>query len=327
MVSLLVLRDNTCNHVCEEWVKEFNRHFTIPRPAKRNSLVVEHHNNNFPPRRSAMRSPKLWMEVLVRGANGGDGVPVATENRIRAGADAVMGYPRFGMIDLLKLLGGLLVGLFRSHAAREAEMAFLRQQLVVLQRSAPARLRLRTADRLIFVWLYRLFPSLLEAAVVFKPETLVRWHRGGFRRYWRWKSRRRVGRPAVPADIRDLIRTISRDNPLWGAPRIHGELLKLGIDIAQSTVAKYMLRRHGPRSPGWQAFLRYHTAHIAGIDLFVVPTIGFKLLYGLIILCLERRRLVWTNVTANPTAEWIARQITEAFPWDEARYCQINGFK
>src|SRR5215831_5335198 len=182
---------------------------------------------------------------------------VATENRIRAGADAAMGYPRFGMLDLLKLLGGLLVGLFRSHAAREAETAFLRQQLVVLKPSAPARLRLRTADRLIFVWLYRLFPSLREAAVVFKPETLVRWHRSGFRLYWRWKSRRRVGRPAVPA-------------------------------------------------------------HIAGIDLFVVPTIGFKLLYGLVILRLERRRLVWTNVTANPTAEWIAQQISEAFPWDDA---------
>ena len=181
------------------------------------------------------------------------------------------------MIDLLKLLGGLLVGVFRSHAAREAEIAFLRQQLVVLQRSAPARLRLRSADRLIFVWLYRLCPSVREAAVVFKPETLVRWHRSGFRLYWRCKSRRRVGRPAVPADIRDLIRTISRDNPLWGAPRIHGELLKLGIDIAQSTVAKYMSRRHGP---GWQAFLRNHTAHIAGVDPFVVPTIGFKVLYG-----------------------------------------------
>ena len=243
---------------------------------------------------------------------------MATENRIRAGADAAMSYPRFGMIDLLKLLGGLLVGLFRSRAAREAEIAFLHQQLVVLQRSAPARLRLRTKDRLIFVWLYRLFPCLLDAAVVFKPETLVRWHRSGFRLYWRCKSRRRVGRPAVPADIRDLIRTISRDNPLWGAPRIHGELLKLGIDVAQSTVAKYMSRRHGPRSPGWQAFLRNHTAHIAGVDLFVVPTIGFKLLYGLVILRLERRRLVWTDVTANPTAEWIARQITEAFPWDEA---------
>jgi transposase InsO family protein len=129
-------------------------------------------------------------------------------------------------------------------------------------------------------------------------------------RHWR--------RPAVPADIRDLIRTISRDNPLWGAPRIHGELLKLGVDIAQSTVAKYMSRRHCPRSPGWQAFLRNHTAHIAGVDLFIVPKFGFKLLYGLVILRLERRRPVWTDVTANPTAEWIARQITEAFPWDEA---------
>ena len=207
------------------------------------------------------------------------------------------------MIDLLKLLGGCLVRLFRSHAAREAEMALLRQQLHVLQRSAPTRLRLRTADRLIFVWLYRLFPSVLEAAVIFKPETLVRWHRSGFRLYWRWKSRHRVGRPAVPADIRDLVRTMSRDNPLWGAPRIHGELLKLGIDIAQSTVAKYMLRRHGPPSPGWRAFLRNHTAHIAAVDLFIVPTIGFKLLYGLVILRLERRRLIWIRVTANPTAE------------------------
>ena len=229
-----------------------------------------------------------------------------------------MGYPGAGMLDLVKLLGGFLAGLFRSQAAREAEMAFLRQQLLVLKRSAPARLRLRAADRLIFVWLYRLFPSLLGAAVIFKPETLVRWHRSGFRLYWRWKSRRRVGRPAVPTDIRDLIRMMSRDNPLWGAPRIHGELLKLGIDIAQSTVAKYMLRRRRLPSPGWRAFLRNHTAHIAAIDLFIVPTIGFKLLYGLVILRLERRRLVWTNVTANPTAEWIARQITEAFPWDEA---------
>jgi hypothetical protein len=117
------------------------------------------------------------------------------------------------MLDLLKLLGGFLAGLFRSQAAREAEMAFLRQQLLVLKRSAPVRLRLRTTDRLIFVWLYRLFPSLLGAAVIFEPETLVRWHRSGFRLYWRWKSRRRVGRPAVPADTRDLVRMMSRDNP------------------------------------------------------------------------------------------------------------------
>ena len=229
-----------------------------------------------------------------------------------------MSYPRAGMLDLLKLLGGFLVGLFRSRSVREAEVAFLRHQLLVLKRSAPARPKLHMADRLIFVWLYRLFPSLLGAAVIFQPETLLRWHRSGFRLYWRWKSCRRVDRPAVPADIRDLIRTISRENPLWGAPRIHGEFLTLGINIAQSTIAKYMPRRRSPPSPGWRVFLHNHAAHIAAIDLFVVPTIGFKLLYGLVILHLERRRLVWTNVTANPTEGWIARQIVEAFPWDEA---------
>jgi hypothetical protein len=185
-------------------------------------------------------------------------------------------------------------------------MAFLRHQLLVLKRSA------------LFVWLYRLFPSLVGAAVIFKPETLVRRHRSGFRLYWRWKSRGRAGRPSIPTEIRDLIRTISRDNPLWGAPRIHGELLKLGIDIAQSAVAKYLPCRRSPPAPGWRAFLQNHAAHTAAVDMFVVPTVGFGLLYGLVILRLRRRRLVWANAAANPIAEWIAQQITEAFPWDEA---------
>jgi transposase InsO family protein len=171
---------------------------------------------------------------------------------------------------------------------------------------------------LIFVCLYRLFPSLIDASIVFQPETLLCWHRRGFRLFWRWKSRRQVGRPALPADIRSLVRRISRENPLWGAPRIHGELLKLGIEIAQSSVAKYMVRRRGPPSQGWKTFIRNHAPDIAAIDLFVVPTIDFKLLYGLAIIHFGRRRLVWTSATANPTSEWIARQITEAFPWDEA---------
>ena len=159
---------------------------------------------------------------------------------------------------------------------------------------------------------------MIDASIVFQPETLLRWHRCGFRLFWRWKSRQRVGRPALSANVRSLVRQISRENPLWGAPRIHGELLKLGIEIAQSTVAKYMVRRRGPPSQGWKTFIRNHAPDIAAIDLFVVRTIGFKLLYGLAIIHLERRRLVWTNVTANPTSEWIARQITEAFPWDQA---------
>src|SRR5216684_5034150 len=222
------------------------------------------------------------------------------------------------MTHLLRFVGALVRWLRRSPAEREAEILYLRQQLIVLKRSAPARPRLKATDRLIFVCLYRLFPSLLDASIIFKPETLLRWHRIGFRLFWRWKSRRPPGRPTVSADIRSLVRRISRENPLWGAPRVHGELLKLGIEIAQSTVAKYIVRRRGPPSQGWKTFLRNHAPDIAAIDLFVMPTIGFKLLYGLVIIHLERRRLVWTNVTANPTAEWIARQLTEAFPWDQA---------
>jgi transposase InsO family protein len=177
---------------------------------------------------------------------------------------------------------------------------------------------LTNIDRLLFVWLYRWFPSTVGALAIVRPETVIRWHRVGFRAYWRWRSRNRVGRPKVSAELRALIREMSQANPLWGAPRIHGELLKLGFDVAQSTVAKYMVRRRGPPSQGWKTFLRNHVPDIGAIDLFVVPTVGFKLLYGLVIIKLKRRHLVWINVTANPTADWIARQITEAFPWEQA---------
>jgi len=157
------------------------------------------------------------------------------------------------------------------------------------------------------------------------PETLVSWHRAGFRRYWRWKSRRRGGRPRIEIELRALIRQMSMENLLWGAPRIHGELLKLGFNVAQSSVAKYMVKRRGPPSQGWKTFLRNHAPDIAAMDLFVVPTIGFRLLYGFVIVRLHRRDLVWINVTANPTAEWVARQITEAFPWDGAPRYMIRG--
>ena len=151
-----------------------------------------------------------------------------------------------------------------------------------------------------------------------RPETVLRWLRAGFRRYWRWKSRRRGGRPLVRAELRALIRQMSVENPLWGAPRIHGELLKLGFEVSQSSVAKYMVRRRGPPSQGWRAFLANHAPDIAAMDLFVVPTIGFDLLYAFVIVRLDRRDLIWIGVTRHPTAEWIARQITESFPWNEA---------
>jgi len=187
-----------------------------------------------------------------------------------------------------------------------------------LQRKVPGRVRLTNNDRWFLVQLYRWFPSTLQVLTIIRPETLVRWHRTGFRGYWRWKSRARGGRPQIETDLRALIRRMSIENPLWGAPRIHGELLKLGFEVGQSTVAKYMVKRRGPPSQGWRTFLRNHAPDVAAMDLFVVPTISFNLLYALVIIQLDRRDLVWINVTTNPTAEWIARQITEAFPWDDA---------
>jgi hypothetical protein len=171
----------------------------------------------------------------------------------------------------------------KSRASLEAENLALRQQVIVLSRKSQSRMRLRNIDRLIFVWLYRCFPTILNAITVVRPETVIRWHRRGFRANWRWKSRRSGGRPRIDREIRDLIRRMSKENPLWGAPRIHGELLMLGIEVAQSTVARYMTRRQGPPSQGWKTFLRNHAAGIASIDLLLVRTISFKLLYGLVV--------------------------------------------
>src|SRR5713101_3127437 len=172
--------------------------------------------------------------------------------------------------------------------------------------------------------LYRWFPSILKVLTIIRPETLVRRHRAGFRCCWRWKSRPRGGRPQIDTELRALILRMSMENPLWGAPRIHGELLKLGLEVAQSNVAKYMVKRRGPSSQGWRTFLHKYVPDIAAMDLFVVPTIGFDLLYAFVIVRLDRRDLIWINVTANPMAEWVARQITEAFPWDEAPHYLIR---
>ena len=222
------------------------------------------------------------------------------------------------MIALVCFVLAVLASPFKSKSRLEAENAALRQQLIVLRRKVRGRAQLTNSDRWFFVRLYRWFPSILQVFTVIHPETLVRWHRAGFRRYWGWKSRRRGGRPQITTELRALIGRVSTENLLWGAPRIHGELLKLGFSVAQSSVAKYMVKRRGPPSQGWGTFLRNHAPDIAAMDFFVVPTISFKLLYGFVIVRLDRRELVWINVTTNPTAEWVARQITEAFPWDGA---------
>src|SRR5260221_1196311 len=221
------------------------------------------------------------------------------------------------MIGLLCFALAVLASPFKSKLRLEAENAVLRHQLIVLRRRLHGRVRLTNHVRWFFSQLYRWFPSILQVLTIIRPETLVGWHRAGFRCHWRWKSRPQGGRPLIATELRGLIRQMSMD-PLWGAPRIHGELLKLGFEVAQSSVAKYMVKRRGPPNQGWRTFLHNHAPDIAAMDLFVVPTIGFKLLYGFVIVRIDRRDLVWINATTNPTAEWVARQITEAFPWDDA---------
>src|SRR5215813_2828592 len=222
------------------------------------------------------------------------------------------------MRDLCRLIWWALVGLFRSRAALEAENLVLRRQINVLRRTGPKRPAFSRTDRLIFVGLCWLSPDVRAALAIIKPDTVIRWHRMGFRAYWRWKAKSRGGRPRVPLEVRQLIRDMSLANPLWGAPRIHGELLKLGIDVGQTSVAKYMARRRGRPSQGWKTFLRNHSDGIAAMDLFVVPTISFRLLYGLLILQHDRRHILWMAATAHPTAEWIARQVVEACGWEQA---------
>jgi transposase InsO family protein len=172
-------------------------------------------------------------------------------------------------------------------------------------------------DRLVFAKLYHLVPGVLNVLTIVKPETVIRWHRAGFRAYWRRRSGPRAGRPQTPLELRRLIYDVSLANPLWGAPRIHGELLKLGIEIGQTTVAKYMAKEKCPPSQGWRTFISNHAEGIAALDLFVVPTLSFRLLFGLLILRHDRREILWLGVTAHPTAEWMAQQVTEAIGWEE----------
>jgi transposase InsO family protein len=212
----------------------------------------------------------------------------------------------------------VFVSLFRSRQRLAAEIMVLRHQVLVLKRKHHGRIKLNRLDRVILAWLSRAVPAVPSAIVIVRPETLVRWHREGFRAFWRRKSAASIGRPSVNRDLKCLIHQMAHENPLWGAPRIHGELLKLGFTVAQSTVSKYLGQHSGPRGQAWKTFIENHQDAMAAIDPFVMPTIGFKLLYGIAILHLKRRELIWTNATLHPTAEWIAQQLTEAFPWDEA---------
>jgi putative transposase len=205
----------------------------------------------------------------------------------------------------------------RNRAALQLEILALRHQLDVVNRSRLQRVRLTPADRLLWVWLSKRWNDWRAAVVIVKPETVLAWHRRGFRLFWTWKSRRR-GRLVIPLDVRVLIRRMAEANPLWGAPRIHGELLKLGLDVSQATVAKYIVRHRRPPSQTWRTFLGNHVDQIVAADFFVVPTMTYRLLFVLVILAHQRRRVVHVAVTANPSAVWTAQQLREAFPEDTA---------
>jgi transposase InsO family protein len=225
------------------------------------------------------------------------------------------------MLIFFKIIAAQIPLAFKSRIALQTENALLRHQVDILRRRAPKRVQISRADRMIIKLFLRLWPRSARFISIVHPKTVVRWHREGFRLYWRWKSRNRSGRPRVSSEIRTLVRKMSSDNPLWGAPRIHGEILKLGFKVSQATVSRHMPRRPPNPDQTWKTFLRNHMDCMAAIDFLVVPTLTFRNLYILVILTHQRRELVHFAVTANPTAEWTARQITEAFPWgDPPRY-------
>ncbi len=212
-------------------------------------------------------------------------------------------------LSVLRVLGDAISATLKSRAALHLENLALRHQLGVLQRSVK-RPRLTAADRSLWSWLSEIWAAWRSTLVIVKPETVIAWHRQGFRLFWIWKIRHgQPGRPPVSKEARELIRKMSRENPLWGAPRIHGELLKLGIDIGETSVSKYMVSHRKPPSQTWRTFLQNHVNTMVSEDFFTVPTIRFQVLCVFVVLAHERRRIVHFNVTAHSTAEWAAQQL------------------
>jgi putative transposase len=225
---------------------------------------------------------------------------------------------RFACVPALSALFATVLGSFRRRAALQVEILALRHQLGVLQRSVK-RPKLSTTDRILWVWLSSVWSEWRSSVFIVKAATVIAWHRKGVRLFWTWKVRHgKPGRPMVPREVRELIRIMSRENPIWGAPRIHGELLKLGIDIGETSVSKYMVRPRRPPSQTWKTFLANHVTSMVSIDFFTVPTIRFQVLYVFLVMAHDRRRILHFAVTAHPTAEWTVQQLREAFPWDTA---------
>ena len=214
------------------------------------------------------------------------------------------------MFKWLGIVFGTVRAAIRCRHDLATENLALRQQLAVMKYQRP-RPRLIDADRLFWVLLSRIWSDWHAALYIVKPETVVLWHRQGFRYYWRWKSRHR-GRPKADPETRELIRRMCGAHPLWGAPRVHGELLKLGIEVSETTVSKYMTKHRGPPSQNWRTFLQNHAKELIALEFFTVPTATFRVLFVLVILSHDRRRILHFNVTEHPTAAWTARQLLEA---------------
>jgi hypothetical protein len=241
-----------------------------------------------------------------------------SQTRIRLITWELPFFLRFPSWHLLSALMAAVFASFRSRAALQLEILALRHQIGVLQRSVK-RPKLTPADRLLWACLCAVWDDWQYSVLIVKASTVIAWHRKGFRLFWAWKVRHgKPGRPAVPKEVRQLIRTMSRENVLWGAPRIHGELLKLGIDVGETSVSKYLVRPHKPPSQTWRTFLDNHVKSMVSVDFFTVPTIRFQVLYVFLVLAHDRRRILHFGVTAHPTAEWSAQQLREAFPWETA---------
>jgi putative transposase len=222
------------------------------------------------------------------------------------------------MKPILAALIAFVAASLRSRLSLQLEIVVLRHQLTVYQRSA-RRPRIGPADRMLWSWMSRHWSRWREVLIFVRPATVTAWQRKRFRDHWSKLSQRgKPGRPSVPQEVITLIRKISLANARWGSPRIVGELRKLGIEIAKSTVEKYRVRHRNPPSPTWKVFLKNHLSELVSIDFFTVPTAGFKVLFVLLVLAHDRRRVVHFNVTENPTAPWTAQQVIEAFPWDSA---------
>jgi transposase InsO family protein len=221
------------------------------------------------------------------------------------------------MKPVVRALIAFLISMVRSRLSLQVEILALRHQLAVYQRSTRGP-HLRPSDRILWSWLSRAWSRWRDVVLFVQPATVLAWQRQRFRDHWAHLSRRDPGRPAISQEVRALIREISAANPRWGSPRILGEMRKLGIPVAKSTVEKYRVRPRRPPSPAWRTFLKTHVTELVALDFFTVPTVNFKVLFVLIVLAHERRRVLHFNVTEHPTAPWTAQQLVEAFPWETA---------